>query len=333
MTLSRRNFVKKSSLTLAVLPLIDNSLFAAVPKRLTGIQLYSIRDSMKVDPLGTLTKLAEMGYTNVEHANYVDRKFYGFTPTEFKKVLVDFGLSMPSGHTVFNQDHWDAGKKNFTDKWKYTVQDAATNFITTWEVTGDEAGRRIVFPGSGSYTLDWGDGNSESATGNISHTYADAGTYRVTVSNGITRFKMGGRGSNEADQPKLKSIEQWGTAQWTNLAVAFRRASNMEYNATDTPDLSKVYSMYRMFYYANKFNGDISNWNVSNITRMDNIFIGATAFNQNLGKWFITQRELTVFDGATSGSVAGTITHKLLYLMMRYIRIPSPEVQIVISFL
>ncbi len=125
MTINRRNFIKSSSLSLAALTLANDSLFAA-PKKLTGIQLYSIRDDMKANPLETLTKLAEMGYTNVEHANYVDRKFYGYKPTEFKKVLADLGLSMPSGHTVFNHDHWDAGKKDFSDKWKYTVEDAAT---------------------------------------------------------------------------------------------------------------------------------------------------------------------------------------------------------------
>jgi sugar phosphate isomerase/epimerase len=80
---------------------------------------------MNNDPLGTLTKLAEMGYKHVEHANYDDRKFYGYSAGEFKKVLSDLGLQMPSGHTVLGKDHWDAGKKDFTDDWKHTVEDAA----------------------------------------------------------------------------------------------------------------------------------------------------------------------------------------------------------------
>ena len=41
-----------------------------------------------------------MGYKNVEHANYVNRKFYGQSAAEFKKTLDDLGLNMPSGHTV-----------------------------------------------------------------------------------------------------------------------------------------------------------------------------------------------------------------------------------------
>ena len=32
---------------------------------------------------------------------------------------------MPSGHTVMARQHWDEAKKEFTDLWKYTVEDAA----------------------------------------------------------------------------------------------------------------------------------------------------------------------------------------------------------------
>lgn len=124
---SRRNFLKQSAVVLAGTTLLSRSLFAKpAPKTLVGIQLYSVRDEMKADPLGTLKQVAQMGYKHVEHANYVDRKFYGWSPTEFKKVLGDLGLSMPSGHTVLAPKHWDSSKKDFTDAWKYTVEDAAT---------------------------------------------------------------------------------------------------------------------------------------------------------------------------------------------------------------
>jgi sugar phosphate isomerase/epimerase len=33
---------------------------------------------------------------------------------------------MPSGHTVMGKPHWNDSKKDFTDLWKYTVEDAAT---------------------------------------------------------------------------------------------------------------------------------------------------------------------------------------------------------------
>jgi len=81
---------------------------------------------MKSDPLGSLKKVAAMGYKHVEHANYVNRKFYGYSAVEFKKILDVLGLKMPSGHTVMGKQHWDAAKNDFTDAWKMTVEDAAT---------------------------------------------------------------------------------------------------------------------------------------------------------------------------------------------------------------
>ena len=126
MSISRRVFIKNSALTVAGAAFFSKSLFAgSALTELTGVQLYSIRDEMKADPMGTLKSLASMGYKHVEHANYVDRKFYGWSAKDFKKILDDLGLTMPSGHTVLAGRHWDKTKKDFTDQWKYTVEDAA----------------------------------------------------------------------------------------------------------------------------------------------------------------------------------------------------------------
>lgn len=125
MNTSRRDFLRQGVTAAATLALGPSLLASTAPKELMGMQLYCVRDQMKADPLGTLKKVAAIGYKNMEHANYVDRKFYGWTAKEFKKVLDDLGLKMPSGHTVLGKQHWDAGKKDFTDVWKYTIDDAA----------------------------------------------------------------------------------------------------------------------------------------------------------------------------------------------------------------
>lgn len=127
MNTSRRDFIKRGTLSVLGSSVLLNSAFArsAPTGEVMGLQLYSIRDDMKKDPLGSLKQLAAMGYKNVEHANYIDRKFYGYTPKEFKKILDDLGLKMPSGHTVMGKPHWDEAKKEFTDLWKFTVEDAA----------------------------------------------------------------------------------------------------------------------------------------------------------------------------------------------------------------
>ena len=126
MNRSRRSFIRNSAMAAAGISLLHPIILAAVKKgELTGIQLYSVRTDMKADPLGTLKQLSDMGYRHVEHANYANRKFYGWSVSEFRKILNGFGMSMPSGHTVLDAKHWDASKKDFTNEWKYTVEDAA----------------------------------------------------------------------------------------------------------------------------------------------------------------------------------------------------------------
>lgn len=126
MKTSRRSFIQNSAVLLAGTALFSKAAFAASkPSEIIGLQLYSVRDDMKKDPVGTLTQLAKMGYKHVEHANYVDRKFYGYTASEFRKILDGLGLKMPAGHTVLGKNHWDDTKKDFTDALKYTVEDAA----------------------------------------------------------------------------------------------------------------------------------------------------------------------------------------------------------------
>ena len=69
-----------------------------------GLQLFSVRDAMKLDPLDTLKKLKTMGYEDFETYGYdADRKkYYGFSPMEFKTILNDLELSTSSGHYAIN---------------------------------------------------------------------------------------------------------------------------------------------------------------------------------------------------------------------------------------
>jgi sugar phosphate isomerase/epimerase len=125
--ISRRQFMQKTGVLTTGILLLKKQAWAADPKKkyLVGLQLYSVRDDMKKDPLATLKELAAMGYKNVEHAGYKDRKFYGWTAAAFKKILSDLGMRMPSGHTSLSKEHWSETTKDFTDSWKQTVEDAA----------------------------------------------------------------------------------------------------------------------------------------------------------------------------------------------------------------
>ena len=65
-----------------------------------GIQLYTVRNDLKADFPGTLSKLVAMGYKEVE-AGFTDEgtiDFNGGAPPKFKKMLDDAGLRVPSAH-------------------------------------------------------------------------------------------------------------------------------------------------------------------------------------------------------------------------------------------
>jgi sugar phosphate isomerase/epimerase len=129
MKTSRRTFLKSGTMVALGATILPTSFLAACKgnqERMVGLQLYSVRDDMTKDPVGSLTQLAKMGYVYVEHASYIDRKFYGFYAPELRKILDGLGLKMISGHTVMGKEHWDEAKNDFSNSWKYTVEDAAT---------------------------------------------------------------------------------------------------------------------------------------------------------------------------------------------------------------
>jgi len=67
------------------------------------------------------------------------------------------------------------------------------------------------------------------------------------------------------------------------MREAFYGCSNIDWSATDAPDLRLVTDMYRIF-RDSSFNQDISDWDVSNVTSMRAMFYN-TPFNQDIGGW------------------------------------------------
>lgn len=74
-----------------------------------GIQLYTVRDLMKADFEGTLAKVAQTGYREVEFAGYFDH-----TPQQVRAVLDKNGLVAPSCHVG-----WE---NTADDKWAATLE-------------------------------------------------------------------------------------------------------------------------------------------------------------------------------------------------------------------
>jgi sugar phosphate isomerase/epimerase len=87
-----------------------------------GLQLYSLRDSIKKDVPGTIAKVHEMGYKFVEPANYGKGKFYGMTPAEFKALCDKNDLPILSSHVGHNAP--DSANYAATMAWWDTCIDA-----------------------------------------------------------------------------------------------------------------------------------------------------------------------------------------------------------------
>jgi sugar phosphate isomerase/epimerase len=72
-----------------------NSAAGAPP---VGLQLYTLGNLMTEDPKGTLQKLAEIGYKEIESAGSQKGNYYGFKPEEFSRMVKDTGMTWRSAH-------------------------------------------------------------------------------------------------------------------------------------------------------------------------------------------------------------------------------------------
>jgi sugar phosphate isomerase/epimerase len=107
---SRRDFLRMSATGALGAVLISKSNFRDIPESLSGfsaadlksfglgLQLYTIRDAMSKDVPGSLKKVSDTGFKYVELASYGERKFYGYQPAEFKKLVNDLGMEVLSSH-------------------------------------------------------------------------------------------------------------------------------------------------------------------------------------------------------------------------------------------
>lgn len=101
--MDRRHFLG----TISAATLLSSRLsFAADPHRIerVGVQLYTVRSEIKNNFEGTIAKVAQIGYKEVEFAGYFDH-----SPKDIRAILDRNGLTGPSAHVEYKAlapDQW-----------------------------------------------------------------------------------------------------------------------------------------------------------------------------------------------------------------------------------
>jgi surface protein len=228
--------------------------------------------------------------TNLSAANY-DATLKGWAQ---QTVINNINLGYVPA-TYCNAGYWRDILKN---TYNWTISDDGQScddtdyFITTWKTDiNDLNDTKISIPTNSTYDynydVDWdNDGvfDTLGITEDFNYDFGSAGTYTVQIRGTFPAIYV----NYGSGRDKLVSIDQWGSITWTSMAAAFKGCSNLEYNATDIPDLAAVTDMSQMFFGDTLFNGDITAWDVSNVTTMRRLFY-KTAFNQDISNWDVSQ--------------------------------------------
>jgi len=183
-----------------------------------------------------------------------------------------------------------------------------TNFITIW--TPHQSGNiYIPMDNSEEYNFDiyWENVNNTAINGSATniteatlyqindfdniHAYKIEGVtigekYRIEISGNFPIFK-----THYTVSATILEVSQWGSAmKWKNMVSAFNNCSRLDVTATDTPDLSDVNSLWKMFENCYELNGENANWNwnTSTITSMSSMFVNCNKFNGDISLWDVS---------------------------------------------
>lgn len=103
---SRRGFLRTAALMATGSLFLPDHLFSSPKTKVknVGIQLYTVRNEMLADPVGTLKQLAAIGFKELESARSEKGNYYGLDAKEIKKITSDLGMRLRSGHIHVDKD-------------------------------------------------------------------------------------------------------------------------------------------------------------------------------------------------------------------------------------
>ena len=124
--MKRRDFLKisgASSIGMMASPYLMSCGSSATTSEY-GLGLYTIRNELKQDYRGSLEKVAQIGFRNLEFFDYDNGKYIGTSSAELKKMLSDLNLKIRSCHYYLGE-HKTEIKGTLINDWEMAVNDAA----------------------------------------------------------------------------------------------------------------------------------------------------------------------------------------------------------------
>ncbi len=182
----------------------------------------------------------------------------------------------------FNQDlsGWNVG--DVTDMEHMFFEATSFQGALDWEDTSSLTNVKGMFESASSFNQDISGWNVSSIT-NMNRMFYGASSFNKPLhwgaaTNGVTDMEYMFYGCGAFNQ----DLSEWNVSGVTTMTYMFQGATN--FNNASQPltwgnDTHQVQNMGFMFADASNFNQDISQWNVSSVQFMTNMFSGATNFN------------------------------------------------------
>jgi len=158
---------------------------------------------------------------------------------DYDDILIAWEAQAPIGgrSISFGNSQYTAGgaaeaaRTSLINTYGWTITDGGgiPTFISTWQTTtpSETITLPLVATGNYNFTVDWGDGNTDTITAynqaEVTHTYATANTYDVQITGNIEGWQF----DNAGDKDKITNISSWGPLVITTDS-AFYGCSNLD---------------------------------------------------------------------------------------------------------
>lgn len=209
------------------------------------------------------------------------------------------------GCTIFNQDigYWDMSQATSVEAMFHTCtafNNGGSDSIGNWDVSNVD-NFVSMFNGATNFNHDIGAWDMSSAT-NIQTMFRTASNFNNGGSDSIKNWDV----SNVTNMNQVffqagafnQPIGSWNVSKVTNFNQMFSAANSFNQNLGSWVFTTTSFFTLRGTFSSNTaFNNGgsntINNWDVSNCTDMNGMFIGATAFNQPISNWDVSNVGLT----------------------------------------